>query len=159
MDLVMSDDFEKRQTVLNAGEHYRVLRDASSFPDGIGFKAGERLRLNSLGYSCYDDVWVYEFQTEHGELKPFWLNETDSIEQLTSTFSRKHGLGSIASTVLQRLPPRFLQEQNRHHRRQRGEADRVPQAGIDIAGDGDDREAGDGEEAADPAGADVVGQR
>ena len=84
----MSDDFEKRQTVLNAGEHYRVLCDASSSPDGIGFKAGERLRLNSLGYSRYDDAWVYEFQTEHGELKTYWLHKADSIEQLTSTFSR-----------------------------------------------------------------------
>ena len=81
-------DFEKRRTALTVGEHYRVLRDAPSFPDRLGFKAGEQLQLNNLGYGRYDDAWVYEFQAENGALKTYWLGDTDPIEQLTSTFSR-----------------------------------------------------------------------
>ena len=40
-----------------------------------------------------------------------------------------------------------------------GEDDRVPQAGVEVADRADDGEAREGHEAADPAGADVVGQR
>ena len=68
----VTDDFKKRQTSLIVGEHYRVLRNAPSFPDGLDFKAGEVLVLNAFGYSHYDECWVYKFQTESKAPKSFW---------------------------------------------------------------------------------------
>ena len=44
-------------------------------------------------------------------------------------------------------------------RHDRGNDHRIPQAGVDIAARGDDREGGGGEEAPEPAVADMVGQR
>lgn len=82
------DDFERRQALLIVGEHYCVLRDAPSVPNGLGFKAGEVLVLNSLGYSRYDECWVYEFRTENDALKSYWLSDRDNVLHLTSTFSR-----------------------------------------------------------------------
>ena len=52
----------------------------------------------------------------------------------------------------------FLEEQQRDDDRDGGEHDRVPQALVDVAGDGDERETRDRQEAADPAGADMVGE-
>ena len=83
----MSDDFEERQIVLLAGGEYRVLRDAPSFPDQLGFKAGEILRLNALAYSRYDGAWAYEFRAVDGALKTYWLHDAQPIEELTGTFS------------------------------------------------------------------------
>src|SRR5262245_51354292 len=53
---------------------------------------------------------------------------------------------------------RFRQEQETDDQAHARHDDRVPEAGIDIAGRGHDREYGGGQEAAEPAVADVVGQ-
>jgi len=84
----MVGEHEKRRTVVTVGEQYRVVRDAPSFPDGLGFNAGELLTLNSLGYSHYDSSFAYEFQTDTGTVKTYWLDDADPIEKLIGTFSR-----------------------------------------------------------------------
>src|SRR5262245_33560248 len=51
---------------------------------------------------------------------------------------------------------RLWQEEDADERADGGEDDGVPEAGIGVAGGGDDGERGGGQEAADPAGGEVV---
>src|SRR3954469_9378213 len=53
----------------------------------------------------------------------------------------------------------FLDEQQSDHQRHCRDDDRVPQAGVDVAGCRNDREGEGGEQTAEPAIADVIGQR
>src|SRR4029453_12538427 len=64
----------------------------------------------------------------------------------------------LISTFFERLARRFPHEYQRADHAHRGEGNRVPEPGVDIAGDGYQRKAGHGQEAADPAGADMIGQ-
>ena len=53
----------------------------------------------------------------------------------------------------------FRQEEEADDQAHGREDDRIPEAGVDIAGRGHDRERGGGQEAAEPAVADMIGQR
>ena len=55
--------------------------------------------------------------------------------------------------------PRFREQQKPDHQAQRGKRHRVPQAAVDISARGDDREGRRRQEPAEPAVADMIGQR
>jgi hypothetical protein len=83
----MADDWGRRKTLLDTGELYRVTRNAAS-PTGPDFKAGERVWLRAVGYSRYDNAHVYEFDTDDGVAKSYWLFDREPADALTATFQK-----------------------------------------------------------------------
>lgn len=85
----MKDDWAERSTALRAGETFRVLADARSFPPPH-FKVGEELTLQSIEYSRYDSAYVYMFEGEGSVQKAYWLHDDEPLERLTSVFESGH---------------------------------------------------------------------
>ena len=95
-----------------------------------------------------------------GDRRRAKLEAADRPRARRSRAADRHPLVPVsAQTSLEAAARGFLEEQQRDDHRNRGEDDRVPQACVDIAGHRDEREAGDRQEPADPAGADMVGKR
>lgn len=82
----MADDWAERRTALREGGTVRVLMDARSFPAGPHFEVGEKFTLRTVGYSHYDNSYVYSFEGEDKVQKSYWLHDDEPLERLTSTF-------------------------------------------------------------------------
>src|SRR5690606_13984098 len=106
---------------------------------------------------------------------------TMPIAATTIGYHRPHSISAVRATVASALavpprryprgadrsgsdaravsPLRLGEQKAEDAHADRGPDDRIPQARIDIAGRGDRRERDRGQEAAEPAGADVIRQR
>ena len=83
----VANDWSKRKDLLAVGRYYCAAQDARAYP-GLSFKIGERLRLTHVGYSPYDNAYVYTFEADDGGQKAYMLSDSDPPQGVTDTFKQ-----------------------------------------------------------------------
>jgi hypothetical protein len=87
----LDSDWGKRKVALEISSIYRLKYTVRSVPP-LAFETGEEVVLIAIGYSHYDNSYVYTFETRNGSQKAFWLHDDDPLNRLTDVFIRVGGI-------------------------------------------------------------------